>query len=177
MEPWYYTEHVMCISGKNEVIKPIISSHPHPQHPLPLHTKPSLHPKPTTMPSLPATTISLFGLTSLLLGLTNTLHPTRSLATFALPTAALPALKASNCAAIAVGIYYLLAAWQENRAFFVLTVPMRLFTAGVFWGASKGNGAWRAASVWEGGGAVLTGCALGVEMWQRGKKVGKEKGP
>lgn len=56
-----------------------------------------------------------------------------------------------------MGIYYTLAAYQENRTFFFLTVPMRMLTATVFW--SQG-GAWKLAGMWEGGGAVVTGLAL-----------------
>jgi hypothetical protein len=56
-----------------------------------------------------------------------------------------------------MGIYYTLAAYQENRPFFYLTVPMRLLTSAVFWGL---GGGWKIASFWEGGGAVLTAFAL-----------------
>ena len=56
-----------------------------------------------------------------------------------------------------MGIYYSLAAYQENRSFFKLTVPMRLLTATVFWGQ---GGTWKVAGLWEGAGAVLTGLAL-----------------
>jgi hypothetical protein len=56
-----------------------------------------------------------------------------------------------------MGIYYTLAAFQENRAFFFLTIPMRMLTSTVFW---RQGGDWKIASIWEGGGAVLTGVAL-----------------
>jgi hypothetical protein len=56
-----------------------------------------------------------------------------------------------------MGIYYTLAAVQENRAFFKLTVPMRMLTASVFWAQ---DGGWRMAGLWEGVGAVATGAAL-----------------
>lgn len=54
-----------------------------------------------------------------------------------------------------MGLYYTLAAYQENTAFFCLTVPMRLLTTLVFW--SQG---WTMPALWEGGGAILTGAAL-----------------
>jgi hypothetical protein len=65
--------------------------------------------------------------------------------------------KGNSLAAIAMGIYYSLAAYQENRSFFKLTVPMRLLTATVFWGQ---GGMWKGAGLWEGVGAGLTGLAL-----------------
>ncbi|KAL7793061.1 hypothetical protein V8C37DRAFT_379163 [Trichoderma ceciliae] len=72
-----------------------------------------------------------------------------------LPPGAMPAVKGNALAAIGMGIYYTLAAYQNNTAFFAATVPMRLLTATVFWGQD-----WKAASIWEGGGAVLTAAAL-----------------
>lgn len=63
----------------------------------------------------------------------------------------------NSLAAIAMGIYYTLAAYQENRLFFLLTVPMRMLTSIVFWNQAGG---WKMASVWEGGGAALTAFAL-----------------
>ncbi|CAN8096210.1 unnamed protein product [Discula destructiva] len=64
-------------------------------------------------------------------------------------------MKANSLAAIAMGIYYPLAAFQENQAFFIATVPMRSLSATVFWLPD-----WRAAAIWEGAGAALTGLAL-----------------
>jgi hypothetical protein len=68
-------------------------------------------------------------------------------------------IEGNSLAAIAMGIYYALAAYQENRAFFYLTVPMRSLTATVFW---RQGGQWKIAGLWEGGGAVLTAVALMV---------------
>ncbi|KAK0717806.1 hypothetical protein B0T26DRAFT_710896 [Lasiosphaeria miniovina] len=56
-----------------------------------------------------------------------------------------------------MGIYYTLGACQNNRAFFLATVPMRLLTTAVFWGQN-----WRAAALWEGIGALLTESGVGV---------------
>jgi hypothetical protein len=60
-----------------------------------------------------------------------------------------------------MGLYYLLAAYQGNRAFFIATIPMRLLTTTVF--ASLG-GPWRLPAVWEGIGALIT---LTTVVWER----------
>ena len=69
---------------------------------------------------------------------------------------------------MAMGVYYNLAAYQENRVFYLLGVPMRLLTASVFWGH---GGVWKTASLWEGGSAVVTGIAL---LWEGRKKNEEE---
>lgn len=118
------------------------------------------------MPPLSALTIYAFGLSALLLGIHNLLSPASALSSLDLPATALPVMNGTSLAAIAMGIYYTLAAYQHNRAFFALTVPMRLLTATVFWahgGGGGGGAAWRAASGWEAGGAVVTAAAL---VWE-----------
>lgn len=100
------------------------------------------------MPSFSALTIYLFGATAFGAGVHTLL--------FSGP--ATPEMKANSLAAIAMGIYYPLAAYQENRAFFIATVPMRSLSATVFW-----QQGWVEAAVWEGAGAALTGLAL---AWQ-----------
>ncbi|TVY89783.1 hypothetical protein LAWI1_G003748 [Lachnellula willkommii] len=115
------------------------------------------------MPSLPAYTVYLFGLTAFIAGITHLLSPTSATTSLGLPNSCISATNGNSLAAIAMGIYYTLAAWQENRTFFKLTVPMRCLTALVFWGQDGGTGGqwrWRLAGVWEGGGALVTGCAL-----------------
>ena len=112
------------------------------------------------MPPLSALTIYAFGLSALLLGIQNLLSPSSALSSLDLPASALPAVNGTSVAAIAMGIYYCLAAYQRNRAFFALSVPMRMLTASVFW---RHGGAWRAAAGWEGGGAVVTAVAL---LWE-----------
>lgn len=104
------------------------------------------------MPSSPALTIYLFGATCLGAGV-HTLLSSASPAT--------PEMKANSLAAIAMGIYYPLAAYQENRAFFIATVPMRSLSAAVFW-----QQGWAEAAVWEGSGAALTGLALVWQAWR-----------
>ena len=111
------------------------------------------------MPSLPALSIYAFGLTSLLAGLHNLLSPASALVSLELPDSALPASNGLALAATAMGIYYVLGAYQENRPFFVMTVPMRLLTTTVF--LRQGGAPWRVAALWEGTGAALTAAALG----------------
>ncbi|KAF2235668.1 hypothetical protein EV356DRAFT_531819 [Viridothelium virens] len=112
------------------------------------------------MPSYAAITIYAFGITAFLAGINNLLFPTSALANFDLPSTCLPPNQGNGLAATAMGMYYVLAAWQENRAFFTLTVPMRSVSATVFWSL---GGAWRAAGLWEGAGAAITGLALTLD--------------
>ncbi|KAK2789419.1 hypothetical protein FQN51_002701 [Onygenales sp. PD_10] len=124
------------------------------------------------MPCLSSITIYTFGLSSLILGIHNLLHPATILASLHLPPTVLPSSNANSLAAIAMGLYYTLAAYQRNKSFYALTVPMRLLTTTVFWNQApvgvEGDG-WRAAALWEGGGAVVTGLALGWEVLGGGR--------
>jgi hypothetical protein len=123
------------------------------------------------MPSAPALTIYFFGFTALAAGLNSLLSslltPESGLASFSLPASALPAMQGNALAAIAMGLYYSLAAYQENWAFFIATVPMRLLTAIVF---GRYQGVWKTASLWEGFGAILTLGALIMTKERRGTK-------
>lgn len=112
------------------------------------------------MPQLTPLTIYVFGVSSFLIGAYNLLNPQTALAALGLPAAAMPASKGNSLAALAMGMYYCLAARRHDRAFFVLTVPMRLLTASVFWNYGDN---WTKAALWEGGGAVLTALALTLE--------------
>lgn len=107
--------------------------------------------------SLSALSIALFGISSFIFGLHNLLQPATGLSTLNLPHDALPAYYSNGLAAVAMGVYYTLAAYQRNWTFFVLTVPMRSLTAVVFWNL---GGMWKTAGVWEGGGAMVTGLCL-----------------
>jgi hypothetical protein len=123
------------------------------------------------MPSASALTIYLFGFTALAAGLNSLLSslltPESGLASFSLPASALPAMQGNALAAIAMGLYYSLAAYQENRAFFIATVPMRLLTAIVF---GCHQGVWKTASLWEGFGAILTLGALIMTKERKGTR-------
>jgi len=118
------------------------------------------------MPSIAAITIFVFGITSLYAGCNGLLYPQSLLKSLNLPNedATEQTALAMALAAIAMGLYYPLAAYQGNRPFFFLTVPMRLLTATVFW---RNGGSWKAPAVWEGLGAVLTGLAL---LWESRRK-------
>lgn len=109
------------------------------------------------MPSNAAITIYLFGITSFFAGINILLSPESALDSFNLSPDALPPMLGNGLAATAMGLYYCLAAWQENRIFFTLTVPMRTLTATLFW---KVGGSWQLAAYWEGAGAFLTLVAL-----------------
>lgn len=113
------------------------------------------------MPSLSAITIAAFGTTALIAGVTTLLDPSHSLVILNLPDSARPAVLGNGLAAVGMGIYYILGAFQENKTFFAMTVPMRGLTALVFWAQ---GGPWRMPAVWEGGAAVVTGLAL---VWER----------
>ncbi|MFI9615839.1 hypothetical protein ACIHCM_29870 [Streptomyces sp. NPDC052023] len=70
---------------------------------------------------------------------------------------------ASSMAALNVGVYYVLAALSDWKAFFRWTVPFRLLTCAVFTLAVIGGRApagFLGVGVWEGVGAVVTGAAL-----------------
>ncbi|MCJ1271157.1 hypothetical protein MMC22_011056 [Lobaria immixta] len=121
------------------------------------------------MPSSPALTIALFGATAFILGIYTLLSPSVFLLRLQLLPAALPALYSNGLAATAMGVYYTLAAYQENKVFFIATVPVRLLSTAVFWAQ---GGQWRATAVWEGTGASLTGTAL---LWEAMRKTQVEK--
>lgn len=116
------------------------------------------------MPSVPAFSIALFGFTSLIAGISTLISPSKFIVNFSLPAGALPTVYGNGLAATAMGLYYLLAAYQENRAFFIATVPMRLLTTMVF--ANLG-GPWKLPAVWEGIGALTTLAAI---FWERSRK-------
>lgn len=65
-----------------------------------------------------------------------------------------------------MGIYYILAFVQDNRAFFAATIPMRMLTAALL--GIQGE-AWLYVAFWEGIGAGLTGVMLALERFQARK--------
>ncbi|KAK1621813.1 hypothetical protein BDP81DRAFT_455883 [Colletotrichum phormii] len=115
-------------------------------------------------PSIARVSIFIFGLSSFAAGVHSLLRPHDSLKALDLPAVALPAANGNALAAIAMGIYYTLAAAQDNRVFFLATIPMRLTTAVVFWRQD-----WGIVAVWEGGSAALTLLALAWDARQRPK--------
>ncbi|WP_431948659.1 hypothetical protein [Actinacidiphila sp. bgisy167] len=77
-------------------------------------------------------------------------------------------LTASSMAALNMGVYYVLAALADWRAFFRWTVPFRLLTCTVFTGAvvfGRAPSGFLGVGAWEGVGALVTGAAL----WHEGR--------
>ncbi|MFE6228704.1 hypothetical protein [Streptomyces sp. NPDC057854] len=75
-------------------------------------------------------------------------------------------LTASSMAALNMGVYYVLAALADWRAFFRWTVPFRLLTCAVFTLAvitERAPSGFLGVGLWEGIGAVVTGAALRYE--------------
>jgi hypothetical protein len=115
------------------------------------------------MVSTAQATIYLFGASSLLAGLTCLAAPALVEPSAATHPETLPFIRANGLAATAMGIYYPLAAYQNNAAFFAATVPMRLLTTAVFWAQG-----WPGAAAWEGLGAVATALALSLGSKAKG---------
>ncbi|KAF5700047.1 hypothetical protein FMUND_14490 [Fusarium mundagurra] len=111
------------------------------------------------MPSITAVTIFIFGLSAFNHGVSNLISPRKALAAKQLQDSALPALNGFSVAIIGIGIYYMLAAYQENRGFFALTLA-RFISARIFWLQGP---AWRVIATWEAFSAVLTAIALAYE--------------
>jgi hypothetical protein len=109
------------------------------------------------MPSIAAFTIHLFSTIAFISGIAGLLNPSFNLEQLDLPAAAAPAIQASSLGAVAIGIFYILAAFQENRAFFKLTLLTRTLTA--IW-AMRVGGRWTVLGMVEGLGALVTAGAL-----------------
>jgi hypothetical protein len=72
-------------------------------------------------------------------------------------------MTASSMASVNMGVYYVLAAAVDFRAFFLWTVPFRVvtftvFTTLVLTGVAPGS--FFGVGLWEGVGALITGAAL-----------------
>ncbi|KAF5559408.1 hypothetical protein FPHYL_7096 [Fusarium phyllophilum] len=115
------------------------------------------------MPSITAVTIFIFGLSAFNHGVSNLISPRKALAAKQLQDSALPALNGFSVAIIGIGIYYMLAAYQENRGFFALTLA-RFISARIFWLQGP---AWRVIATWEAFSAALTAVALAYEGYHR----------
>lgn len=75
-------------------------------------------------------------------------------------------LTSSSMAAVNMGVYYVLAALADWKAFFRWTVPFRLLTFTVFTLAvvtGRAPAGFLGVGLWEGLGAVVTGVALRYE--------------
>ncbi|KAI1203259.1 hypothetical protein F5X97DRAFT_283946 [Nemania serpens] len=119
------------------------------------------------MPSPAAVTIYAFGVTAFLAGVASLIDPSSAASQLNFPLACTPAARGNALAAIAMGVYYTMAAYQENTTFFVAAVPTRLLSTVVFF-----RQGWSVPAVWEGTGAVITAIALiiGWYMSEKGKR-------
>jgi hypothetical protein len=129
--------------------------------------------------NLSSWTIFIFGFMAAVLGLLGLIRPEWTLGLMNLPAierAARPAgdytlmfITASSMASLNVGIYYVLAALSNWKAFYGWTVPFRMLTFTVFTLAVVNGIApagFLAVAVWELIGALLTGAALLRERGQ-----------
>jgi hypothetical protein len=85
---------------------------------------------------------------------------------------------ASSMASFNIGVYYMLAAFNDMKQFFLWTVPFRLVTFTVFTITALTHLAptrFILVGAWEGLGAVATGLALYFERSQSGKASGRKK--
>ncbi|KAF2744577.1 hypothetical protein M011DRAFT_470426 [Sporormia fimetaria CBS 119925] len=105
--------------------------------------------------------IGFFGWSALTTGVLTLLRPSLTTVHLCLPLEAEPAVVASGLAAIAMGVFYILAAVQENRAFFYLSLCTRGLTTCVMYNV---GGRWMQVAVWEGFGVLGT---LGAMAWER----------
>ena len=140
-------------------------------------------------------TMFVFGVIALLLGILGLIRPELLLSILGFPVldrAARAAgdytivfMTASSMASFNIGVYYILAALNDMKKFYLWTVPFRLVTFTVFTTVSlMGVAPMRFISVglWEGIGAVATGLALYLESRKAPqlatvkKPVGKKSG-
>ncbi|KAH6634384.1 hypothetical protein B0J18DRAFT_17553 [Chaetomium sp. MPI-SDFR-AT-0129] len=113
------------------------------------------------MPSTAAITIYIFGATAIYQGASILLAPRHALAAKQLPESARPALTSFGVTISGLGIFYTLAAYQENRTFFALTL-FRIPAAIIF--GAQGPG-WRPMAVWEVFATLATAASLAWEGW------------
>ncbi len=127
----------------------------------------------------PGWTIAVFGVLAAALGALGLVSPNAQLSLLGLAAPQeraagdfTPAfLTASSMAALNMGVYYVLAALADWRAFFRWTVPFRLLTCTVFIAAAIGGRApdvFVGVGVWEGLGAAATAAAL----WSDRRRAG-----
>ncbi len=126
--------------------------------------------------NLSSLTMFIFGLLALLLGAVGLLHPETTLSLLGFPVIERAAraegdftlvfITASSMASFNMGAYYLLAALNNLKRFYLWTVPFRCITFAAFTLAVV-NGLAPAGfigvAVWELVGALATGAALWLE--------------
>lgn len=134
--------------------------------------------------SLSGWTMAVFGVLAAALGVVGLVSPDAMLAAMGfepIPDGGradgdhtLVFLTASSMAALNMGVYYLLAALADWRAFFRWTVPFRLLTCTVFTLAvvtGRAPEGFLGVGLWEGAGALATGAALWWETRSRQNAV------
>ncbi|GIG85182.1 hypothetical protein [Plantactinospora endophytica] len=128
-------------------------------------------------------TIAVFGALALLLGAVGLIRPETTLELLGFEVLR-PAERAvgdhtrtfviaSSMASFNMGVYYLLAAWQDWRPFFGFTVVFRLVTFTVFTVLVLTDAAparFFGVALWEGLGAVATGAALWYDRHRNGNQ-------
>jgi hypothetical protein len=130
--------------------------------------------------SLSGWTMAVFGAMAFVLGLVGLVAPDVQLAMLGFvsvdPGQRSPGdytrvfMTASSMASVNMGVYYVLAAAVDFRAFFFWTVPFRVvtftvFTTLVLTGVAPGS--FFGVGLWEGVGALITGAALWRERRAR----------
>ena len=121
-------------------------------------------------------TMFIFGVMALLFGLIGVIRPdvvfsilgldNNDRARRAAGDFTLPFLTASSMAAFNMGAYYILAALNDHKAFYLWTVPFRAVTFSVFTTVvltGLAPTAWIGLGVWELCGGIATGMALFLE--------------
>jgi len=129
-------------------------------------------------------TMLVFGLLALALGLFGLIQPEGLLSFLGFPVVERAARQpgdytlaftlAAFMAAFNVGAYYILAALNDMKKFYLWTVPFRLVTFTVFTLAvSRGlaPAPFLGIGLWEGLGALTTGTALYLDSRKAGKRV------
>jgi len=89
------------------------------------------------MPSPAAISLYAFGISTIVFNLPYMFFPNQCARDFLLPPTAAASLKISSLEAVGEAVFYCLAAYQENRAFFKLSVLIRALTAS--WRLSYGT--------------------------------------
>ncbi|MCX4551844.1 hypothetical protein OG204_07630 [Streptomyces sp. NBC_01387] len=121
-------------------------------------------------------TMAVFGVLAAVLGVAGLVSPDallKMLGFHSVPVSRRPGsdytrtfITASSMAAVNMGVYYVLAALADWKAFFRWTVPFRLLTFAVFTTAvvtGRAPAGFLGVGLWEGTGAVVTGLALRYE--------------
>lgn len=113
--------------------------------------------------SIAALTAYAFGISSTVGGAITLVDPQRILDFLGLASRARVATtgaitRSLGLAAVATGVFYITAGYQNNRTFLIISAPLRILTAGIFW--REGPGPFRALGIWQGAGALMTAAGL-----------------